>query len=47
MQFKTYSQSVNVVAGNTYVLQFKVVSSDFNSTADYFVQTPSVDFEYL
>ena len=46
MRFKIYSQSMNVNAG-TYAIQFNVVASDFNSTADYFVQTPSVLFEYL
>ena len=47
MEFKVYSPSMNVVAGDTYAIQFHVDATNFNSTADYFIQIPAISFEYL
>jgi hypothetical protein len=45
--FRVDSPTMTVVAGNTYSIAFNVLNTDFNSTADYYVQTPAILFEYL
>jgi hypothetical protein len=43
---KLNSPTLNVVAGDTYAIQFHVDASTFNSTANNIVSSPSVTFEY-
>jgi PEP-CTERM motif len=47
LQFKVDSPSMNVVAGHDYQIQFNIVLSNFNSTADAHIEYPSVTFEYV
>jgi len=47
LDFRIYSPHLYVVAGQDYAIQFDVSQNNFNSGADYHVQTPTVQFEYL